>query len=107
MAEVAIRFSADPVFKRAMATRHGAEGVFYRDDLPAGTSRFDYDDKILSFVCPCGCAMVHQVAIYAEGQPAHGWKWNGNHERPTLSPSIAITTGCHWHGHLVDGAFKD
>lgn len=36
--------------------------------------------------------------------PGHDWHWNGNIEKPTLSPSIHHVG--HWHGHLVNGVFK-
>ena len=39
-----------------------------------------------------------------EGQMS--WKWNGNKESPTLTPSILIhANGFHkeWHGYLTDG----
>ena len=110
MAEVPIKLIDAPVFKRALATRDGEHGMFYRDDLPPGTAHIHtYDDgaTVLNYVCPCGCAMAYQIAIYVEGQQAHGWKWNGNRERPTLSPSIAMVEGtCRWHGWLTDGVFR-
>ena len=31
------------------------------------------------------------------------FKWNGNYETPTLSPSIGCDVRCGWHGHLIDG----
>ena len=39
------------------------------------------------------------------------WKWDGNVERPTLTPSINCvaekggkpTGGCGWHGHITNG----
>ncbi len=33
-----------------------------------------------------------------------GWTWDGNQERPTLSPSIHCVD--HWHGYLRAGRFE-
>lgn len=33
-----------------------------------------------------------------------GWTWDGNRERPTLSPSIHAVG--HWHGYLRAGRFE-
>lgn len=35
------------------------------------------------------------------------WKWDGNMEKPTLSPSINCVDGCGWHGHLKAGVWED
>jgi hypothetical protein len=67
--------------------------------------------RSLLFRCPL-CNEEHGVSI----KPASttGWDWNGNVERPTLSPSIQIlghgkpgTEGCRWHGFLRDGVWYD
>ena len=101
----------DPVFKRALATREGPHGIFYRDDLAPGVGKvhtYDNGRSILFYVCPCGCAMANQLAIYTEGQQPHGWKWNGDREQPTLTPSIQMVEGtCRWHGFLQDGVFEE
>jgi hypothetical protein len=31
------------------------------------------------------------------------WHWNGNSEKPTLTPSIGCDALCGWHGALTDG----
>lgn len=39
-----------------------------------------------------------------------GWKWDGDRQRPTLSPSILHNKkhgGCGWHGFLTAGEFKE
>lgn len=38
------------------------------------------------------------------GEQGKMWSWDGNHDRPTLHPSIHRKG--HWHGYLVDGQFK-
>ena len=37
----------------------------------------------------------------------HTWRWDGNVERPTLTPSIACgpDDARTWHGHLTSGRF--
>lgn len=43
---------------------------------------------------------------FAEKPPGERtWAWDGNFEKPTLSPSINCV-GC-WHGWLQSGVFKD
>lgn len=31
----------------------------------------------------------------------HNWKWDGDENRPTLSPSIGVQG--EWHGQIIDG----
>ncbi len=63
------------------------------------------DGKIgrMMFTCPCGCGDICGVTL----KPAveAGWEWNGDLDKPTLTPSIAINRG-HWHGYLTAGVFK-
>lgn len=59
----------------------------------------------LRFVCPCGCGSVGCISVYS-GQPGHGWLWNQSMTRPTLHPSILMTTPCRWHGYLHYGEFQ-
>lgn len=102
----------DPIFQRALATRHDDDGCwFFRDDLQPGTAHihtYEGGNHVLFFICPCGCARANQLAIYTEGQQAHGWKWEGNREQPTLTPSIAmVKRTCQWHGFLKAGVFEE
>jgi hypothetical protein len=86
----------------------------YRRDLAPGAAAWAEDDengkpKGLNFVCPCGCAMVHSVTINPLKARDQGWDFDGNRERPTLTPSIFSKTeygGCGWHGYLTAGEFK-
>lgn len=41
----------------------------------------------LVFMCP-GCEMPHAIG-YSGAGPL--WMWNGSHERPTFSPSVAVS----------------
>ena len=36
-------------------------------------------------------------------QTDHNWKWDGNHESPTLIPSILHHSSPPWHGYLTEG----
>lgn len=59
----------------------------------------------LLFVCPCGCRSLGCLNIIKiDAHPV--WSWNGNVERPTLTPSIQKNSPCRWHGYLTDGVFK-
>jgi len=66
--------------------------------------------------CP-NCGARHAVGV-KPGDP-RGWSWNGDRERPTLTPSIFFSSGhvphglsddrtdeqkaCRWHGYLTNG----
>ncbi len=61
----------------------------------------------LSFLCPCGCGDLCGVKIRDDGKNVEGaWGWNGDYDKPTTTPSIAIGPAGYWHGHLTDGVFK-
>lgn len=59
----------------------------------------------IAFWCP-GCNSAHQVTV----DGSRGWSWNGDGDRPTISPSILVK--CHrlerdeqgiWTGGWVRG----
>lgn len=52
-------------------------------------------DGRLAFWCP-GCREAHAVMV---GRP---WTWNGDRERPTLTPSVLVTSGHYISGHTGD-----
>ena len=57
-------------------------------------------------ICPCGCGAYRALPIYTGKKPSYvSWSWNGNVEKPTLSPSIRDVSGCKYHGHLTDGVW--
>lgn len=56
----------------------------------------------LNFWCPCGCGSLLGVS-FGNGR----WTWDGNRERPTVSPSILHMDGCRWHGFLRAGVFEE
>ena len=75
-------------------TRHGSEA-------PAG----------MMFCCP-GCGTIGHLRIYpddaVDGHDMEhpSWRWNGNRNEPTLTPSIQKTSGCLWRGYLRAGVFE-
>lgn len=71
------------------------------------------------FVCPnqkrCAVLLGPAATPPAEGQRLHIWAWDGNLERPTLTPSINCRAtkddgtpagGCGWHGHITNGEMR-
>lgn len=70
------------------------------------------------FVCPNGKRCSVLVGPTSVGRPTSDalciWGWNGNTERPTLTPSINCiaekdgkpTGGCGWHGFITNGVMK-
>lgn len=87
------------------------------DDLKEpGDFVFTYDkqDRICGMIekCPCGCGAEGGISFVGEtyGKRGEGtrplWDWNGDEDKPSLTPSILRTAGCKWHGYLTDGVFK-
>lgn len=62
------------------------------------------------FMCPCGCgekgSLAFDVPVRTEREKQM-WQWNGDVDKPTLTPSIQKTTGCMWHGFLKEGIFTN
>ena len=55
--------------------------------------------------CPW-CGVLSRIHF----RPPHGWTWNGNYQRPTVSPSILVLgdpTGCRMHIFIRDGQLVD
>lgn len=79
-----------------------------RPDLPAGSAcwadSIDGQIACLRFVCPCGCSDVVTIPV-RDGFSSTYWKWDGNKESPTLTPSIQRLSGCKWHGYVTKGQF--
>lgn len=77
----------------------------------------------LNFACPLGHGNCGAIVIGNQFKPAHptnsAWTWDGNVEKPTLTPSINCLTGktgnkqfpyeeyggCGWHAYLRAGVF--
>ena len=51
------------------------------------------------------CTKGGRCIIYVvKGEPAHPFHgWNGDHEKPTITPSIGCDHRCGWHGFVTNG----
>ena len=79
-----------------------------RTDLPAGSIEWatkDGEAVQLRMTCPCGCGTVTTLSV-AAGFGSPRWKWDGNWEQPTLTPSVRMLTPCRWHGYLTAGEWR-
>ena len=72
-------------------------------------SRFirDGGNGYLMHWCP-GCKSLHLYMVNS-GEPGRNWSYNGNHEKPSFSPSMLINQGqpgktCHYF--LTDGMLQ-
>lgn len=86
--------------------------------VPAGVFEFYSDsqgsDAGILFGCPCGCGDMRSVGFDTRETKRPKWSWDGNHEAPTLKPSILIyqmdetgkKVGEHWHGFLEKGQWR-
>ena len=65
--------------------------------------------KAYSFMCP-GCGVRHAFwERWDDGSPA--WKWNGNFDKPTVHPSVKVTTpggipGAVCHSFITSGRIQ-
>lgn len=50
------------------------------------------NDGYYQFMCP-GCLELHVVPLSTKKEPGHAWKWNGDVNFPTLTPSILVNKG--------------
>ena len=104
-----------PVNQRASCAATLIEDIGFDGPVPPGA--FEYfsflgPDGGILFGCPCGCGEMKSVSFRSERRPV--WNWDGNREKPTLTPSINILQldqagkqiGEHWHGFLTDGEFR-
>lgn len=52
----------------------------------------------VAFECP-GCGQMHSITTTRKNESGARWKWDGNYELPTITPSICATFGgknrCH------------
>lgn len=81
------------------------------DAGPAGAFEYyrsgDRDYAGMIYNCPCGCGKTGALAFRPHASPS--WDWDGNKERPTLSPSVHDLNGgkTHWHGYLRAGVWEN
>lgn len=88
------------------AGRISKDDFHVRRDLAPGTFAWSGDPPTgIWSVCPCGCGT--RTLLPVQREDGKGWRWDGNEDRPTLSPSIFHHTGDgpHWHGFLRDGVW--
>lgn len=109
---------------------HGSMARDTRDEWPPDepVGSFDIEPHTLEgypaatglilFVCPNArrCSvLIGPAAVAPEGdQRLHIWAWDGNVERPSLTPSINClaekdgkpTGGCGWHGFITNGIIR-
>ena len=82
------------------------------DDAPPGS--FEYhsgtkgDGRVcgMIYICPCGCGHQGLLEFRRDDRPEFhpSWEWNGNHDAPTLTPSVHHIG--HWHGWLKSGVWE-
>ncbi|WP_145650035.1 DUF6527 family protein [Pseudoduganella lurida] len=58
-------------------------------------------DWSVGFACPCGCFRTIELLLIPDATPH--WVLTINKERPTLSPSVWLKTGCRSHFWVRDG----
>lgn len=63
-------------------------------------------DQAIAYMCPCGCGDSRSISIGATPDRGDNWGWDGDHEHPTITPSIRHLDGCKWHGFLQLGIWK-
>lgn len=74
-------------------------------DSPPGSAEYWPSGGGFNFRCPCGCKAVGGVRLEGDG----AWQWDGNREKPTISPSVLLYGGLsdgHWHGWLRNGVWE-
>lgn len=76
------------------------------DEMNAKGDWYFIDDD--TFICLMfGDDKMKDIVTLPIDDRPNAWKWNGNREAPTLTPSILVhpypgwTDG--WHGYLTDG----
>ena len=66
-------------------------------------ARVRVDSPYVFYKCP-GCNDEHNVRI-ADSGPGPKWSWNGNADRPTITPSVNYTDR-KCHHHIKDGQIQ-
>lgn len=87
-------------------------------DIELGTLKDYASTAHIIFVCPNGrwCSILLGSTFVDRSSPDRlcVWQWNGNLEKPTITPSINCiaekdgkpTGGCGWHGFIDNGIMK-
>ena len=86
---------------RRAAEDHGPGAFWWSVGLWGG--------RILYALLPTGGGRWVRAScpIWPRNAAGPHWRWNGDEQRPTLTPSIHVTgpRGTLWHGRLEDGRF--
>ncbi len=81
----------------------------------AGLEGYPGSTAHILFECPKGqrCSVILGPQAVPRSAPDRAciWGWDGNLDKPTLTPSINCITekdgkptgGCGWHGHIING----
>ncbi len=95
-----------------------AIGSFDIESSPNGIFGYPGASAHMLFVCPNGkrCGVLLGPTPVARQHPDGlcVWGWDGNSERPTLTPSLNCiamkdgqpTSGCGWHGFITNGVMR-
>lgn len=76
--------------------------------IDPGDAQFNTSCTGIGFVCPC-CGDSRFIPL--KPSDPNGWGFDGNRDRPTITPSIFFNmhhpqAKCHWHGYITAGIFK-
>jgi hypothetical protein len=79
-------------------------------DLEPGDFYFETDDRgqrMFVFCLPnaSGCRIPLRPLVDQKINRGHSWEWDGNEDKPTLTPSVNAE-GC-WHGFVREGRMVD
>ena len=93
-------------------------GIFELHDggtAAPGSFQLDEGRDGMLYVCPCGCGRLGGLRFRTDRKTERpSWIWDGNEDRPTLSPSIRHRPDpdgetpdlrCDWHGFLKAGVW--
>lgn len=98
-----------PGTNRCVVKARSAKGALSPGTIHWGTpyeGEGERGHRCMAFVCPCGCGQHDFVTAAPEGadEARRAWKWDGNLECPTLTPSVfRVGAPCKWHGFLTKG----
>jgi hypothetical protein len=95
------------------------ENHVWEDTVPIGTydiiwahgiGGYPWANGHILFVCPngmrCGGLIGKEPHDKDETHQCYTWGFNGNLDKPTLTPSFNCVGGCGWHGFITDGVMK-
>lgn len=72
-----------------------------------GAIAFSASRTRMFYTCPCGCGELCSVKIRTGWNnldyKTDIWNFDGDIDKPSLSPSIDHKHGCQWHGNLHQG----